>query len=342
MGDYVGLDVSLEETAICVLGSDGRVCFEGKTATTPEALYEILRRRAPDALRIGLEAGPLSGWLVTELGRQGIAVVCMEARHAHGALSMRPAKTDRNDARGLAELVRMGWFKAVHVKSGESRLIRAELAARAQLVKARTDLDGQIRGLLRSFGLKVGQASGKAFSRRVDELVREQEGLQAIMAPLLVVRAALMKQIEGFDSRLRKRAKALPACRRLMTVPGAGVLTSMAYLAALDDLTRFSSSADPGAYFGLTPRRYQSGEVDRTGGISKCGDSMVRRYLFEAANVLLSRVTRWSALKAWAVRLAKRVGLKKAKVALARKLAVVMFAILRDGSEFQWGQAKVA
>lgn len=335
MNQYVGLDVSLEETALCVMGETGAVVREAKVATTVEAIAAAVAKPAPQAVLIGLETGPLSTWLWHGLRAHGLPVVCICARAAKPFLKLWLNKTDRNDARAIAQLMRLRAFKEVHVKSLDTHAERALLSARALLVKMRCDLENQLRGLLKTFGGKLGPASGGRFEVRVRELAAAQEGLSAVVEPLLAARAALRTQIATLDRKLRAAARRDPVCRRLMSVDGVGALTALAYKYTIEDPHRFRRASSVGAYLGLTPRRYNSGEVDYTGRISKHGDAMMRSLLFEAANALLSRCAKPSALRAWALRLARRIGAKRAKVALARKLAVILHRIWIDGTTFR-------
>jgi transposase len=339
---YVGLDVSLETTSVCVLDEKGGVLWRGKVASTPEAIAAAIRAHAPEVERVGLETGPLCTWHWHALREAGLPVVCLDARHAKAALSMQLNKTDANDAYGLAQIVRTGWYKEVAVKSLDSHRVRALLSSRAQLVDMRRDLGTKIRGLLKTFGRVVGKVGERGYEARVRELAAGEAGLEEAISALLAVRERLGQQIAALEGRILELARRSDACRRLMTIPGVGTLTAVSFVAAVGDPARFGRSATVGAYFGLTPRRHQSGEVDRDGKVSRCGDTLTRTYLFEAAGALLSRVARWSALKAWAARLAKRVGGKKARVALARKLAVLMHRIWIDGTEFRWSDEVAA
>jgi transposase len=302
-------------------------------------IAKLLRHRAPSAIRIAFESGALSSWLWHELKAMAFPVVCLDARHAHAALSMRMNKSDRNDARGLAELVRMGWYREARVKSMESRQIRAVLAARAKLVDLRRDLENQMRGLLKSLGIILGKVGPRIMLGKIAAVLRQAPHLRPIINPLMLAHSALVTQILKYDEQVRALSEADPTVQRLMTVPGVGPVTALAFVSTIDDPKRFAHACDVGAYLGLTPRRYQSGELDRTGRISKRGDCLMRKYLFEAANVLLTVVRRPSPLKAWGVKLAKRIGFKKAKVAIARKLATILHCIWTDGTEFQWAKA---
>jgi transposase len=336
MEQYVALDVSLQKTAVCVLDASGRVVIEAEVASEPEVLINFIRSKAPHSVRIGLESGPTSPWLWHSLKAAGLPVVCMDARHAHAALSVRPTKSDRNDARGLAEMVRMGWYKEVQVKSLAAHERMALLAVRRHLVDMRVEIDGQIRGILKTFGLVVGTGNSNAFARRARTLAQDHSVLSALVDKLIEVREVAVAKIAALDKEIRGFVRADPTLRRFMTVPGVGPITALAFRSTIDKPERFSRARDVGPYLGLTPRRYQSGETDRQGKISKCGDRFTRTCLYEAASVLLTKVQRWSPLKAWGTRLAKRVGSKKARVAIARKIAVILHCIWTDGTEFQW------
>jgi transposase len=336
MTTFAGLDVSQAKTTICIVDGRGGVTWRGSCATTPKAIMQTLAKRAASLERVGLESGPLAPWLVHELRALGLPVVCLDARHAQAALSVQVNKSDANDADGLAQIVRTGWYREVEVKSVESHLVRATLGVRKQLVGMRTETINQIRGLMKIFGLILRKGSGARFEAQVRTRLAERAELGLVVEPLLAAWRALDDQIDALERHLIGRARRHEVCHRLMTVPGVGPLTALAFVTTVDDPTRFRRSSSVGAYLGLTPRRFQSGERDVSGRISKCGDRLTRSYLFEAANVLLTRVERWSSLKAWAIRLAKRSGAKKAKVALARKLAALLHRLWQDGTTFRW------
>ena len=336
MEHYVGLDVSLKLTAICVVDQTGSVLREGVVDSAPETIAEFVRSNAPSVVRIGLEAGPTATWLWTELKQLGLPVICIDARHAKAVLKMQINKSDRNDAAGIARIMQTGWFKEVRVKDLDSHAVRALLASRALLVKIKRDLENQVRGLLKNLGLVIGRAKFNVFAVRAEELVEGRPELAAAVRPLLEARKSIELQIDDLDRKVLRLARINAQVRRFMTAPGVGPITALCFLATIDDPTRFKRSRSVGAYVGLTTRRYASGEVDWTGRISKCGDKLLRSYLYEAANVLLTRVAKWSALKAWGIRLAKRSGLRKAKVAVARKLAVILHRMWIEGTEFKW------
>src|SRR4249919_3388425 len=334
---YVGLDVSLKQTSICVVDQSGSVVREGVVDSDPEAISVYVRSKAPEAVRIGLETGPTSTWLWTELKR-----LCIDARHAKAVLKMQINKSDRNDAIGIARIMQTGWFKEVHVKDIDSHTVRALLASRALLVKIKRDLENHVRGLLKNLGLVIGRAKFNVFAVRAEELIEDRPDLVAAVRPLLEARNAVEQQVSELDRKVMKLARHDAQVRRFMTVPGVGPITALAFKATIDDPARFARSRSVGAYVGLTCRRHASGEVDWSGRISKCGDAMLRSYLFEAAGVLLTRVPKWSTVKAWGVRLAKRNELSKAKVAVARKLAVILHRMWIDGTEFNWSKKEIA
>lgn len=336
---YVGLDVSLNSVAICVVDDAGRIIREGTTSADAPSIAHYLEPLAGQVERVGLEAGPISEWLTANLIQLGLPAISLEARQVKAALSAMPVKTDRNDARGIAQVVRTGWFKPVHVKSIGSQQARTLAAARKHVIRSVAAAEQVIRGLLRPLGLKVGIVSRKEFAGRVRELVAGDTMLEAIMDPLLAAREALMKEYTRLHRLVLATVRGDAACRLLMTMPGIGSISALAFRSTVDDPARFMHSRSVGAYLGLTPRRYQSGEVDRVGRITKVGDSETRTALFEAANVILRPSTRWSPLKAWAVRVAARQGAKRAKVALARKMSVVLHRMWVDGTEFRWTAA---
>ena len=338
MEHYAGIDVSLEQSSVCVVDAAGRIVREAKVASEPEALVRFFSQVGVPVDRIGLEAGPLSQWLHAGLSEAGLEAVLLETRHVKAALSAMTVKTDRKDARGIAQLLRMGWFRPVHRKSPDAQEVRALLVGRKLLQSKLRDVELSIRGILRGFGLKVGEVSKGRFAARVEELVGGHEMLGAVIGAMLTARAGLQAEFMRLHRRMLALVRADAVCRRLMTAPGVGALVAVTFKTAVDDPARFAASKAVGAHFGLTPKKYQSGETDVTGGISKVGDAMVRTALYEAANAMLSRPTRFSALKRWGLEVAKRRGLKRAKVALARKLACVLHRMWADGTEFRWGK----
>ena len=338
MKHYAGIDVSLKESHVCVVDETGRVLREGHVASEPAALIGFFQGLDFPLARIGLEAGPLSQWLYAALQAAGLAMVCLETRQVKAALSAMAVKTDRKDARGLAQIVRTGWYGAVHVKSLRSQEARALLQARQLAIKQLGEVSSSIRGLLRNFGLKVGRVSRSEFPFRVRALLDERPSLSPIIEPLLAVRAALREALATLERQAVRTARQDPVCRLLATTTGVAAVVALTYRSGVDDPHRFAKSKAVGAHYGMIPKRYQSGESDRIGQISKVGDEAVRRALYQAAHTILTRPVKWSALKAWAVQVAKRRGMKRAKVALARKLAVVLHRMWVDGAEFRYSR----
>ena len=327
--------MSLEQSSVCVVDADGQIVREAKVASEPEALISWFGSLGLQLTRIGLEAGPLSQWLYAAMRAAGLAVELLETRHGRTALQTMPVKTDRNDARGIAQLMRLGWFRPVHCKSAGAQEVRALLTARKLVQSKLFDVEMSLRGILRGFGLKVGPTTPKRFSGRIRDLVAGDARLEVIATALLAVHAVLLRELSGLEKRVRSMARADGRVRLLMSTPGVGAIVALTYASAIDDPSRFKSSKMVGAHFGLTPKKYQSGETDVTGRISKIGDSGVRAALYEAAHVILTRPIKAAGpLKSWGMKLAKRAGMKKAKVALARKLAVILHRMLVDGTVF--------
>jgi transposase len=325
-----------------VVDATGRIVREAKVASEPEALVDFFRRLGLPLTRVGLEAGPLSQWLHAGLAEAGLEAVLLETRHVKAALSAMVVKTDRKDARGIAQLLRMGWYRPVHRKSPPAQEVRALLVGRKLLQSKLRDVELSIRGILRGFGLKVGEVSKGRFAARIGELIAGHEMLEAVIGAMLQAREGLRAEFVRLHRRMLAIVRGDAVCRRLMTVPGVGALVAVTFETAVDDPGRFRTAKAVGAHFGLTPKRYQSGETDVTGGISKAGDAMVRTALYEAANVMLTRSGKFSALKRWGLEVAKRRGVRRAKVALARKLATVLHRLWVDGSEFRFGKEAAA
>ncbi len=337
MEQFAGLDVSLEETSICVVDERGRVVREARVASDPTAIVARFGQSGLSVTRVGLEAGPLSPWLHSGLVAGGLPAVCIETRRMRGATLLMAVKTDRVDARAIAHAIRVGWYTPVHVKSAASQELRLLLRNRKTLVEHRVGLDNEIRGTLKAFGIKLGKVSEARFAEVVVRAIEAQRpALLSMVAPMLMVRAALRRSYARLHRMVLSAVRGSPVCRRFMTVPGVGGVVALSVLTGIDHPGRFTRSRDVGVHFGLTPRKYASGEVDRNGAISKCGDEMVRQALFQAAHTLLTRVKRWSALKAWGMRIAKRRGLRRATVALARRLAVLLHRMWLSGEDFRW------
>jgi transposase len=338
MKHYAGIDVSLNSSSVCVVDESGKIVHEAKVASEPVALINWFKSLGVRLERIGLEAGPLSQWLYGALRESRLPVELLETRHVKAALSAMPVKTDRNDARGLAHLMRLGWFRPVHCKSMAAQEVRALLTVRKLVQSKLYDIEMSLRGILRGFGLKAGPTTPQSFAARINHLVAGQASLETVAQALLSVHAVALREFKSLERQVRQISRADERVRLLMSAPGVGPLVALTYVSAIDDPQRFTSSKAVGAHFGLTPKKYQSGETDITGRISKIGDGSVRAVLYEAAHILLTRPIKGGALKSWAMRLAKRAGMKKAKVALARKLAVVLHRMWLNATAFDFDQ----
>jgi len=333
---YVGLDVSKNETAICVRDDIGGVVLATKVITDPGAIMQAFKTVDGEIARIVMETGRASNWLYAGLLAQEMPVVCVDARQAHAILSQMHNKTDANDAAMLAELARTGFYRAISVKSMASQRMRALLRAREVAMKARMNVENTIRGLLASFGIQIAKEH-KTFAMRVLSAIEDDNTVSDIVRPLVHLRADILRGLAALDRQLRTYVRNDATCRRLMTAPGIGAISAFAFVATVDDPARFRRSRSVGAYIGLTARRHQSGALDISGRISRRGDTLLRTVLYEAANSLLTRARAGNGaqLKEWAQALKARIGHKKAVVALARKLAVLLHRLWVDGTEFQ-------
>lgn len=335
MDHYAGIDVSLECSSVCVVDAKGKIVREAKPASEPETLIAWFRSLGFDLARIGLEAGPLSQWLYAAMKKAGLAVELLETRHVSDAFKAMPVKSDRNDARNIAQLMRLGWFRPVHCKSMSAQETRAMLTARKLIQSKLQDVENSLRGILRGFGLKVGKTTKRGFATRIGELVAGHPALEAIAAATLAVHMVLLREFNQLEKRVRTMSLLDAKAKLLMSTPAVGPVISLTYASAIDDPSRFASSKRAGPLFGLTPKKHQSGETDYSGRISKNGDASVREALYEAAHIILTKPIKGCAqLKNWAMRIARRAGMNKAKVALARKLAVIMLRMLKDNVPF--------
>jgi transposase len=334
---YAGLDVSLRSTHICVIDDDGELLAEGKTDSEVADIIAFLDEVDIEITEVGLEAGTLTQYLTYGLQFAGYEVVCMEARQVKAALSAMRNKTDKNDARGIAQLLRSGWYSRVHVKSIESHQTRALLSSRKAVLAKCIDLEQEIRGLFKVFGIKLPARLGHgSFDPKVRPLIEADQELSQSLLPMLDARLVLYRTFLKLEYRVRNLAKQDPICQRLMTAPGVGPITALTYKAGVDDPTRFRRSRTVAAHLGLTPRRFQSGEIDFDGHISRAGDANVRSTLYVAANSMMTRSSQWSPLKAWGMKLAQTRGHKRAVIAVARKLAVILHRMWIDDTQFRW------
>lgn len=333
---YAGLDVGGKKTAICVVDESGRIVWQGTADTHPEMIAERLRRWRGKLVHVGLESGPFTPHLHRSLAALDFPMVCMDARRTADAIKSRRIKTDKGDAQALAEMLRTGWFTAVHVKTADTHRLKALLGARDQLIKIKRSLGNQVRGLLRPFGIRLPSRVGtKLYTQAAHRATQGDPILNASIAARLEALVSIDAQLGKLDGELKELARRNEVAWRLMSIPGVGPLTAMAFIAAIEDVRRFSSMRDIGAYLGLTPKRYQSGETDIRLGISKQGDGMARHYLYEAANSMLCAVKKRFGLRSWGLQLMRTHGPKKARVAVARKLAVIMGRMWKDGTHFE-------
>lgn len=335
MGYYAGFDVSEEVTSVCVLDGHGAVVDEARVASDPDALAGYLSRWGGELEIVGLEAGALTPWLARELVTLGLPAVAIETRRMKAYARASSVKTDRRDAKMIAQAMRAGLYQPVHVKGEEAHAARLLLSARAMLLGQARQLQVKIRGDLKPFGVRLGKVGSGGFAARLKQRLAGREDLMALVAPMLAMRAALLDEVRCYDRQIRAQATGDPVCRRLMSVPGIGTIIAFAYKAAIENPARFARSADVPAALGLVPRIDQSGERERIGSITKTGDAMLRSLLFEAANVLLTRTKKSFALKRWGMKIAKRRGMNRARVAVARRLAIILHRMWADGSTFR-------
>jgi transposase len=335
MNTYVGLDVAQKKTAVCVVDSEGKMVCHGAVESRPEMIKDFLEAKGYGNAKVGMETGPLAVWLYHSLRQFNLDVDCIHARHVHAALTVQLNKTDQNDARGIANLVRSGWYRPTYVKSLECHNERLMLSARDRLVRVRVSINNQIRGLLKTFGVVLSPGRNEVFRREVLAADPSVEAVKSVVLMLLDTWRHVSQQIRECSKMLEKRAAQDPVCKVLTSIPGVGALTALSFKTAIDDPTRFRRVSDVGAYLGLTPRKYQSGDIDRNGAISKQGNRHTRSLLYEAASCLLSRYGTETSLARWADIIRQKKGYKKAVVALARKLSTVMLSMWKCGELYK-------
>jgi transposase len=331
--DNIGLDLHKRESQLCILTEEGEV-IERRIATTRESFAAVLGHRS--RARVLLEASTESEWVARHLEALGHEVIVADPNFAPMyATRSRRVKTDRRDARTLAEACRQGTFRRAHRLSEARRHVRAELAVRDALVRTRTRYVALIKALVRRDGLRLPSGEPEHTVKKLARL-SVSPALATEVAPLLEVFAPLNEQIDAADQRLERFAAAEPVVTRLMTTPMIGPVTAVAFVATLDDVRRFADGHQVAAYLGLTPSEKSSGERQRRGRISKAGNSRVRYLLVEAAwRVLRTKDPAVAALRTWAQRIAQRRGKSIAAVALARRLAGILYALWRDGQDYR-------
>lgn len=343
MKHYVGLDVSMKTTFICILNEAGKVVHEGHEKTDPHLIADYLDTKGFKNCFLGFESGSLTHYLMTGFKERALHAVCMDARKLSALLSMKINKTDKNDARGIADALRTKMFSAVHCKPEDSIEKNILLAARKTLVYQHVQLKNTVRGLLKTFGIRMNSVGAKSFSKEVKKQLEKLSDIcRKAVLPLLDIFDKVSEEIEGFDQQVRKIAYEDKEVQRLMTIPGVGPITAVTYKNEIFDPSRFKDAKSVGAYLGMTPTQYASGEMQRQGRVSKCGSTELRSLLVEAGIVLLTRSRKWSKLKAWGLKIMRKKGLKKAAVAVGRKLAVIMHRMMITKAEFIYGEQKAA
>lgn len=338
---YIGLDVSMKETSICIVDECGQIVFEADVLTLPNEIYACIKASGFKTQLAGLESGSLSHWLVDSLGKLGLPTICVCSRKMAAILSLTINKTDKNDARGIAQAIRAGYYRKVHHKSQHAVELSTLMGARRSLVNQRTNSMNTIRGLFKSYGIIVGIANASRFFAKVETLLEKlskeaQIGIKSLLGSFLIVNNELLV----LDRIVEKIALQDPIIKRFLTIPGIGPITALTYKMTIDDPYRFKKSRSVGAYIGVTPTQYSSGETHRQGKVSKCGSSELRYLLCEAATSLMLRTKIWNKDKAWAHKLMKKHGFGKARMALARKLAVKMHRMWVDEKDYEWVDIK--
>jgi transposase len=338
---YVGLDVSMKTTFICILDKEGKVVLQDNVPTDPTTISTIIENSGLKIEKIALESGSISHWLVQELCARKLPTICIDARRMSVILSTNINKTDKNDARLIAEAVRCGFYSEVHQKKQDLVELKILINSRRTLKNTSTQLKNTIRGHLKAFGIRLGTIGNSKFAPKVREIIAKkhpmvQMGIEALLTTFMSIEIKL-KQIENYLKDLARKDEDVIL---LKTIAGVGLITAFTFLVYLGDRSRFKNSRCVGAYFGMTPRQYASGETQIQGRISKQGSSEVRFLLTEAASVILYRTKSWSKLKAWGLKLKKRKGHKKATLAVGRKLCTIMFRMLESREEFKYTEEK--
>jgi len=343
MRHYIGLDVSMKRTFICVVNEQGKVMHEGSEATDPHKIADYLSSFNLEEKVVGFESGSLTPYLLTGFKERGIEAICMDARKLSPILALKINKTDKNDARGIAEALRAGMYTRVHCKPEESVYRGILLTSRRALVEQQTHLKNTIRGMLKGYGIRLGAISAKKFTAAVMKRIETCDEIVILSVKCLMEAFdKLVEETGKIDQKMLEIASQDKEVQRLMTVPGIGPVTALTYKTEIFDATRFKESRTVGAYLGMTPTQYASGETQRQGKTSKCGPKELRFLLVEAGIVVLTRSKKWSRLKAWGLKIMRKKGLKKAAVAVGRKLAVIMHRMMVEGKEFIYGEPRAA
>jgi transposase len=339
MSHYAGLDVSMKETSIAIINEKGKIVFETACETDPQEIATTLNNSGFHLEKVGLETGCLSFWLMDGLKEIGIKATCIEARQMATIIKLKVNKTDRIDAQLIADAMRCNLYKEVHHKTKESIEIGLQMGVRRTLINTRTKLKNSIRGYLKAYGVRLGQISHEKFSKQV-RIVTEGfgVGVQIAIESLLTVYETTCTNIKNVEEQLALLLKEDPIIELFQSIPGVGAITAATYKAMIDDPFRFEDHRDVGAYLGMTPTQYSSGETIKQGSVSRCGCGELRSLLAECGMVILTRTHGWTKLKAWGLKIQKRSGLKKASVAVGRKLAVIMLVMWKENRAFIWGE----
>jgi len=332
---FVGLDMSKATTSICVENERGERVSEGTVPTDPSSIISFLRGEGRRYRRVGVESTSFTPWIFERLAKAGLPIICIESRHARSILKDRRVnKTDRNDARGIAEIMRAGIYKTVHIKTKTSQEGKLVLTSRAHMVRAKRNIDNLIRGFLLQFGLKLEAGRRMTFEARARALLKGDAVVARIVRNLLNVRASIIAEFKSLDAMVIRLATGDPICRRLMTAPGVGPFVALTFRCGVDVPERFTSSRTVGVHFGLTKPSRQSGKSDPDGRISRLGDRTVRSALYMAAQGTLRASARPTALRSWGLSVRASRGGGRAVVAVARRLAVILHRMWISGTDF--------
>lgn len=335
MGYFVGMDVGKDRTALCVTDAQGKTVLEVEVATDPDLIRDAVAPLRSRVEAAGLEAGGMSSWLARRLAAEGLAVVQVDAGRLSQYARASPSKTDRSDARTIADALRSGMYREVVQKSPRARRIGTLLGQRQTLLREGRRLELSIRGTLRSSGLRMDGSGGARFRDRVHALVEDEPELRAILLPALDAREAILAQFQRLDRQALEEAMHSPIVQRFVAIPGVGALTALSFVATIDDPRQFPSSRHLTSYLGLSPRILQSGATTRLGGITKRGDQRTRSHLYQAAQVHLTRSSAETAINRWGRQVAQRRGTKRAITACARKLAITMHCMWVRGEDYR-------
>jgi transposase len=338
---YAGLDVSMKETSIAIINEQGKIVYETKCVTEPVIIAKTLNDSSFILEKIGLESGCISFWLIEELKKLGLTAICIESKQMATIIALKVNKTDRNDARLIADAMRCNLYKEVYHKTKESIEINLQMGARRTLIDIRTKLKNSIRGFLKAYGIRLGAISHLKFSEAVRCSVKGYEdSIREVFEGLLKSYEEVCRNIENAEKELEQLCKKDPIIELFASIPGVGTITALTYKAVIDNPYRFVNPRNLGAYLGLTPNQYSSGDTIKQGRISKCGCTELRTLLVECAIVIMTRTNGWTKLKAWGLKIMKRSGIKKAATAVARKLAIIMLRMWQRGTAFIWGEKK--